>query len=116
MLESQSQPAATLTPEENEAFMKASPTREEVNRYMNNLYMAVNNSFGMYQGYTIMALAMTIKDYFAKFNLEVDKDEFVKIFFEHNQQLLKEATEALMQAKGAPAEEPASNEVDISML
>jgi len=118
MSESESQAQVTPTPEEQELFMKGTPNREEVNRYMNNLYMAVNNSFGMYQGYTIMAIATTMKEYFTKFNIEIDSEEFIKIFFEHNQKLLKEAAEAISQAKGAPAPTSPSpeTEVDVSML
>lgn len=112
-----------MTAEETERFLKETPSREEVNKYMNNLFMAINNSIGVFQGYTSHALALTMSDYFAKLNLEVSPEDFLKRFTEHNIKIVQDAQEKMKQAEMNLAEAAQSKtdvtpakEVDISVL
>ena len=109
-----------------EDFMAGNPTRDEVNKYMNNLFMMINNNFGVFQGYTVAALSATIVDFLKEMGSSTTIEEFTKRFTEHNTKIIKEAEEKMkeMQAHAdkaaAPAEAPAeattSKEVDISVL
>lgn len=109
-----------MTPE----FMQGNPTREEVNKYMNNLFAAVQNSFGVFQGYTITALAKTITEKFEKVGLTVTPEEFLKEFSEHNAKIIQEAQQKLEELhkqaqtnmKAAQAEPEEDTEVDVSVL
>lgn len=110
----------------NEDFMAGNPTRDEVNKYMNNLFMMINNNFGVFQGYTVAALSATIVDFLKEMGSSTTIEEFTKRFAEHNTKIIKDAEEKMkeMQAHAdkaaAPAEAPAeaatSKEVDISVL
>jgi hypothetical protein len=110
----------------NEDFMAGNPTRDEVNKYMNNLFMMINNNFGVFQGYTVAALSATIVDFLKEMGSSVGLEEFTKRFGEHNTKIIKEAEEKMkeMQAHAdkaaattvAPTEAATSKEVDISVL
>jgi predicted HAD superfamily phosphohydrolase len=109
----------------NEDFMAGNPTRDEVNKYMNNLFMMINNNFGVFQGYTIAAISATIVDYLKEAGSSVTLQEFTERFSEHNAKVIKEAEERMkeMQAHADKAAAPASQaqpvaskEVDISVL
>ncbi|NDB82109.1 MAG: hypothetical protein EB127_05110 [Alphaproteobacteria bacterium] len=112
---------------DSEDFMAGTPTREEVNKYMNNLFMMINNNFGIFQGYTIAAISATMVDYLSALGSSVTLEEFTKTFSEHNTRIIKEAEEKMkaMQAeadsvaKGTAAKSTVpvpDKEVDISML
>ena len=111
-----------MTEEQMQAFMEGSPSRQEVNKYMNNLYMTINGSFGMFQGYTVASIAMALKDTLAEHSITLDKDDFIKRFFEANQALLKEASESLNMSDETQAPKPpdadasTDREVDISVF
>jgi hypothetical protein len=109
----------------NEDFMAGNPTRDEVNKYMNNLFMMINNNFGVFQGYTVAALSATIVDFLKEMGSSIGIEEFTKRFAEHNTKIIKDAEEKMkeMQAHADKAAAPtteaqpvASKEVDISVL
>ena len=113
-----------MSTEEMQAFMAGHPSRQEVNKYMNNLYMTINGSFGMFQGYTVAAFSMALKDILAEHSITIDKDDLIRRFFEANQALLKEAAEQLQIANadqaaspdGQSTESSTDREVDISVF
>lgn len=113
-----------MSTEQTEAFMAASPSREEVNQYMNNLFIAVNNNFGLFQGYMINSLATVTTEYLSKAGIEVTAKEFIDRFSEHNGAIIKDAQERMIKAEEearkttAPAQsdDTAKKEVDISVL
>ena len=113
-----------MTPEQTEAFMAGNPSREEVNQYMNNLFIAVNNNFGVFQGYMINSLATITTDYLVKAGVEVTVKEFIDKFSEHNASIIKEAQDRIAKvdeevrknsAPSAPAD-AMKKEIDISVL
>lgn len=107
-----------MSEEEMKEFMAAQPSREEVNKYMNNMFASINNSFGVFQGYTVAALGMTTISYLKAAGVEVTIEDFMATFFENNKSVIEQAT-AAMKAAGEAAEtaeaEPA-REVDISIF
>lgn len=111
-----------MTVEETAKFMQDHPTREEVNKYMNNLFLAINNSIGVFQGYTSHALAITMSEYLAKAGVEVSVEDFLRTLTEHNMKVVKDAQESMKQAEAmaagndAAAEVLDTKEVDISVL
>ena len=111
----------------NEDFMAGHPTRDEVNKYMNNLFMMINNNFGIFQGYTVAALSATIVDYLKEMGSSLTLEDFTKRFSEHNTKIIKEAEEKMKEmqahadksaAAAATESKPAASdkEVDISVL
>jgi hypothetical protein len=87
----------TAEPEYSEDFLKGSPTREEVNQYMNNVYMAVNNSVGLYQGYMVSALVDTLIDTLAANGIAIEKDKFMAEFLRRNGEFAKIANEKMRE-------------------
>ena len=110
----------TMSKEELEVYMATSPDREEVNRYLNNLYMTINNSFGMFQGYMITSLAQAITEELAEKNITINKEEFVQRFFRINQDLMREALEGINSEEKSIVEmrenKSSDREVDVSMF
>lgn len=110
-----------MTEEEMKQFLDGNPTRQEVNQYMNNLFMSINNSFGMYQGYLVASLMRTLVEEFAKHKIELNGEELLTKFAQHNQSLVKEAQaqlaknaeQAAAEIKAAPADEPKTVNVEI---
>lgn len=113
-----------MTPEQTQAFMAGSPSREEVNQYMNNLFIAVNNNFGVFQGYMINSLATITAEYLIKAGVNVTVKEFIDKFSEHNSAILKEAQDRMAKVeeeikKNNPSSESTDatkKEIDISVL
>jgi hypothetical protein len=111
---------------DSEDFMAGHPTRDEVNKYMNNLFMMINNNFGVFQGYTVAAISATIVDFLKEMGSSITTEDFTKRFTEHNAKIIKEAEEKMkeMQAHAdksatvTPPPKPAATdkEVDISVL
>jgi hypothetical protein len=108
---------------ESEDFLKGSPTREELNNYLNNVFMAVTNNFGVFQGYTVAALAATITECLAPLGSKITPEEFSTKFAEHNAKIIKQAEtqmkemEKQAKAKTAAKVEPIdSKEIDISVF
>lgn len=88
----------TMTePEYSEDFLKGSPTREEVNQYMNNVYMAVNNSVGLYQGYMVSALVDTLVDTLATNGITIEKEKFMAEFLRRNGEFAKIANDKMRE-------------------
>ena len=90
----------------SEEFLSAHPTRAEVNQYMNNVYMAVNNSVGLYQGYMVSALVDTLVASLNTAGITLDREQFMKDFLVKNGELAQLANEKMKEM--AEAEEPAS--------
>lgn len=119
-----------MSEEDLKVFMASSPTREEVNKYMNNLFTAVNNSVGVFQGYLVTAMASTTVEYLQELGAKVTIEEFLNKFTENNMKVIKEAQEQMkaVQEKiqngelkmrtDADTDEDASSdrEVDVSMF
>jgi hypothetical protein len=119
-----------MSEEDLKVFMSSSPTREEVNKYMNNLFTAVNNSVGVFQGYLVTAMASTNVEYLQELGSKVTIEEFLNRFTENNMKVIKEAQEQMkaVQAKidsgelkmktDADTDEDASSdrEVDVSVF
>lgn len=110
-----------MTEEQMQEFLAEAPTRQEVNQYMNNLFMSINNSFGMYQGYLVASLVRTLVEEFAKHKIELNGEELLTKFAQHNQSLIKEAQaqlaknaeKAAEEIKAAPPEEQKTVNVEI---
>jgi hypothetical protein len=111
---------ANMSEEQLKTYMSTSPDREEVNRYLNNLYMTINNSFGMFQGYMITSLAQAITEELAEKNITIDKEAFIKRFFTINQDLMKQALESINAEEEEVSQirdnKSSSREVDVSMF
>ena len=113
-----------MNEEELQEFMAGYPTRAEMNKYLNNLYGTINSSFGMFQGYTVTALAITLIEVFAENNIKISPDEFVKEFFEQTVKLAeagKESTRNPEELEQRITEmkndmDQKAREVDISMF
>jgi hypothetical protein len=107
-----------MSEEDLKNFMQSSPSREEVNKYLNNMFMSVNNSFGIFQGYMIASIGLTLKEYFEQTNVHFELEDFMKRFFEHNKKVIEQALEASKSNAAAEDAEDASTskEVDISMF
>ena len=87
----------TTEPEYSEDFLKGSPSREEVNQYMNNVYMAVNNSVGLYQGYMVSALVDTLVDTLAANGMTIEKEKFMAEFLRRNGEFAKIANDKMRE-------------------
>lgn len=119
-----------MSEEDLKVFMASAPTREEVNKYMNNLFVAVNNSVGVFQGYLVTAMATTAVGYLQELGSKVTIEEFLSKFTENNVKVIQEAQEQMknIQEKikngelkmktDADTDEDASSdrEVDVSMF
>lgn len=119
-----------MSEEDLKVFMASAPTREEVNKYMNNLFVAVNNSVGVFQGYLVTAMATTAVGYLQELGSKVTIEEFLSKFTENNMKVIQEAQEQMknIQEKikngelkmktDADTDEDASSdrEVDVSMF
>mgnify|MGYP007090487381 CR=1 FL=1 len=84
-----------MTEEDLKVFMASAPTREEVNKYMNNLFAAVNNSVGVFQGYLITSMATTAVSYLQELGSKVTTEEFLAKFTENNMKIIQEAQEQM---------------------
>ncbi len=84
-----------MSEEDLKIFMASAPTREEVNKYMNNLFAAVNNSVGVFQGYLVTAMASTAVEYLQELGSKVTIEEFLAKFTENNMKVIKEAQEQM---------------------
>jgi hypothetical protein len=107
-----------MNEQEMKDFMAAQPSREEVNKYMNNMFASINNSFGVFQGYTVAALGLTTISYLKDAGVDVTLDQFMAKFFENNKAVIEQATatmQAAAEANQADGTEPAK-EVDISIF
>lgn len=91
----------------SEEFLSGNPTRAEVNQYMNNVYMAVNNSVGLYQGYMVSALVDTLVGSLAASGVTLDREQFMKDFLTKNGELAKLANEKMREMTTEGTEEPA---------
>ena len=89
----------------SEEFLSGNPTRAEVNQYMNNVYMAVNNSVGLYQGYMVSALVDTLVASLNTAGITLDREQFMKDFLIKNGELAQLANEK-MKEMASQAEEP----------
>jgi len=107
-----------MNEEEMREFMAAQPSREEVNKYMNNMFASINNSFGVFQGYTVAALGMTTISYLNDAGIEVTIEDFMAKFFENNKLVIEQASAAMKAAAEANQAEQAepAKEVDISIF
>jgi len=119
-----------MSPEDLKVFMASAPTREEVNKYMNNLFSAVNNSVGVFQGYMVTAIATTATEYLQELGSKVTAEDFLKKFTENNMKIIQEAQEQIKQVQekiqsgeiktktDSDTDEDASSdrEVDVSMF
>jgi hypothetical protein len=91
----------------SEEFLSGNPTRAEVNQYMNNVYMAVNNSVGLYQGYMVSALVDTLVASLNAAGITLDREQFMKDFLVKNGELAQLANEKMKEMAAGEAEEPA---------
>lgn len=119
-----------MSEEDLKVFMASAPTREEVNKYMNNLFAAVNNSVGVFQGYLVTAMATTAVHYLQELGSKVTIEDFITKFTENNMKIIQDAQEQMkaMQEKAqngelkmktdADTDEDSSSdrEVDVSMF
>ena len=88
-----------------EEFLNGNPTRSEVNQYMNNLFMTINNSVGIYQGYMVSALVRTLNTHLSAHNINLDVDKFIQDYLETNMEMAKVANEKMREMEAAEREE-----------
>lgn len=109
-----------MNEEELKAFMNGTPSRDEVNRYLNNVYMTINNALGAMQGNAIAALSATVVSTMQEAGLKVDLEAFMKKFGEESikniEQIQKRITEDSAPQDTEVAETEDAKEVDVSMF
>ena len=110
-----------MSEEDLKAFMSGHPTRDEVNRYLNNVYMSINNAFGAMQGNSIASLAATVVSTMQEAGLKVELETFMKKFADESikniEQIQKKMSESAQQISEEQASQPEdAKEVDVSMF
>ena len=111
-----------MTEEQTESFMKEHPTRGEVNQYLNNLFIAVNNSIGVFHATNMAALASVLATQLSERGASVTSEDLLKMITEESIKLVREAQANMQQAaNNVPASEdsaesPTAKEVDISVF
>jgi hypothetical protein len=109
-----------MNEEELKAFMAVSPTRDEVNRYLNNVYLSINNAFAAMQGNSIAALSSTIVHVMQEAGMEVKLEDFMKKFTEESIKNMEDIQKRMttpspdLEVVQDSAEE--AKEVDVSMF
>jgi hypothetical protein len=110
-----------MNPEQSESFMSDSHSRAEVNQYLNTLFLAVNNSIGVFHATSMTALTSVLATELAALGANITGEELLTRVTEENIRIVKETQERMKEVSqnGASApdmHEATAKEVDVSVF
>ena len=107
----------TTNPEAEEAHMQGTPTRAEVNQYLNNLFMTINNNIGVFHATNLAAITTILAKELNALGSEVTAEGLLKAVVEESVSVLKKAQENMAASDPEQSASPTSSrEVDISVF
>lgn len=113
------QTKSEMPAEPSEAFMSESPTRAEVNQYLNNLFMAVNNSVGVFHATSMTALTSVLATELAALGANITGEDLLNRVTEENIRIVKQTQEKMKEVAESAAsttQEATAKEVDVSVF